>query len=82
MIAAEQTQPTSDASTSPLVEVRGLNRVFDSVHAVQDLSFAIRRGAVVGIRARTPNGDVEGNSAREWVSGSALGGCSSRIRSS
>ncbi len=48
MIAAEQTQPTSDASTSPLVEVRGLNRVFDSVHAVQDLSFAIRRGAVVG----------------------------------
>lgn len=33
---------------APLVEVRGLNRVFDSVHAVQDLSFAIRRGAVVG----------------------------------
>jgi ABC-2 type transport system ATP-binding protein len=48
MIAAEQTQPPEDANASPLVEVRGLNRVFDSVHAVQDLSFAIRRGAVVG----------------------------------
>jgi ABC-2 type transport system ATP-binding protein len=32
----------------PLVEVRGLNRVFDTVHAVRDLSFSIHRGAVVG----------------------------------
>jgi ABC-2 type transport system ATP-binding protein len=48
MIAAEQTQPSEDANASPLVEVQSLNRVFDSVHAVQDLSFAIRRGAVVG----------------------------------
>lgn len=39
--------PAADTAT-PLVEVLGLNRVFDSVHAVQDLSFAIRRGAVVG----------------------------------
>lgn len=37
-----------DAKDTPLVEVQGLNRVFDSVHAVQDLSFAIRRGGVVG----------------------------------
>ncbi len=39
--------PAADTAT-PLVEVLGLNRVFDAVHAVQDLSFAIRRGAVVG----------------------------------
>jgi ABC-2 type transport system ATP-binding protein len=32
----------------PLVEVRNLHRVFDTVHAVRDLSFTIRRGAVVG----------------------------------
>jgi ABC-2 type transport system ATP-binding protein len=38
--------PAEPAAT--LVEVRGLNRVFDMVHAVQDLSFSIRRGAVVG----------------------------------
>jgi ABC-2 type transport system ATP-binding protein len=38
--------PAEPAAT--LVEVRGLNRVFDTVHAVQDLSFSIRRGAVVG----------------------------------
>ena len=36
------------ASAGPLVEVRGLHRVFDAVHAVQDLSFTIARGAVVG----------------------------------
>jgi len=36
------------APADPLVEVAGLNRVFDSVHAVRDLSFAIPRGAVVG----------------------------------
>jgi ABC-2 type transport system ATP-binding protein len=55
------TAPPSSAAAAPaepaaavtpaaatLVEVRQLNRVFDSVHAVQDLSFAIRRGAVVG----------------------------------
>jgi ABC-2 type transport system ATP-binding protein len=36
------------APAAPLVEVRGLNRVFDAVHAVQDLSFTIPRGAVVG----------------------------------
>jgi ABC-2 type transport system ATP-binding protein len=36
------------APAAPLVEVRGLNRVFDAVHAVQDLSFTIQRGAVVG----------------------------------
>jgi len=44
----------SDAAVSPppderpLVEVRNLHRVFDTVHAVRDLSFTIRRGAVVG----------------------------------
>jgi ABC-2 type transport system ATP-binding protein len=48
MIVADQTTPPAQAQTSPLVEVNGLNRVFDSVHAVQDLSFAIRRGGVVG----------------------------------
>ncbi len=48
MIAAEETPPPAEAKTSPLVEVNALNRVFDSVHAVQDLSFAIRRGGVVG----------------------------------
>lgn len=32
----------------PLVEVVGLNRLFDSVHAVRNLSFTIARGAVVG----------------------------------
>ncbi len=31
-----------------LVEVRGLNRVFDQVHAVRDASFDIHRGQVVG----------------------------------
>ncbi len=31
-----------------LVEVRGLHRAFDKVHAVQDLSFEIHRGQVVG----------------------------------
>jgi ABC-2 type transport system ATP-binding protein len=31
-----------------LVEVRGLHRVFDNVHAVQDANFYIRRGQVVG----------------------------------
>ncbi|MFM8893131.1 MAG: ATP-binding cassette domain-containing protein, partial [Planctomycetia bacterium] len=31
-----------------LVEVSGLNRVFDSVHAVRDLCFTIPRGSVVG----------------------------------
>lgn len=45
--AAPAVASAADTAT-PLVEVRGLNRVFDSVHAVQDLSFAIRRGAVVG----------------------------------
>jgi ABC-2 type transport system ATP-binding protein len=48
MIAADQAHSPADVSASPLVEVHALNRVFDSVHAVQDLSFAIRRGAVVG----------------------------------
>jgi ABC-2 type transport system ATP-binding protein len=44
----------SDAAVSPppderpLVEVRNLHRVFDTLHAVRDLSFTIRRGAVVG----------------------------------
>lgn len=31
-----------------LVEVRGLNRAFDKVHAVRDVSFTIHRGQVVG----------------------------------
>src|SRR5258707_825493 len=31
-----------------LVEVRRLNRVFDNVHAVRDVSFDIHRGQVVG----------------------------------
>lgn len=46
--ALAEPHDAADAKNTPLVEVRGLNRVFDSVHAVQDLSFAIRRGAVVG----------------------------------
>mgnify|MGYP006268431111 CR=1 FL=1 len=36
------------APAAPLVEVAGLNRVFDTVHAVRDLSFTITRGSVVG----------------------------------
>jgi ABC-2 type transport system ATP-binding protein len=36
------------SATDPLVEVTGLNRIFDNVHAVRDLSFTIPRGAVVG----------------------------------
>ena len=40
--------PATAAFASPLVEVAGLNRVFDAVHAVRDLSFTIPRGAVVG----------------------------------
>jgi len=39
---------TEAASAEPLVEVIGLNRVFDKVHAVRDLSFTIPRGGVVG----------------------------------
>ena len=31
-----------------LVQVRDLNRVFDNVHAVRDVSFDISRGQVVG----------------------------------
>jgi ABC-2 type transport system ATP-binding protein len=31
-----------------IVQVRGLNRVFDNVHAVRDVSFDISRGQVVG----------------------------------
>jgi ABC-2 type transport system ATP-binding protein len=46
-------QPVHDslaavASHPSLVEVVGLSREFDTVHAVRDLSFSIRRGAVVG----------------------------------
>ncbi len=48
MTAAATPEHANGVAASPLVEVRGLNRVFDSVHAVQDLSFSIRRGAVVG----------------------------------
>src|SRR6478672_12690326 len=45
--------PMTTAATPPplpdlLVEVRGLNRVFDAVHAVKDASFEIHRGQVVG----------------------------------
>jgi len=40
--------PTPPAGGRPLVEVADLNRVFDSVHAVRDLSFTIPAGAVVG----------------------------------
>jgi ABC-2 type transport system ATP-binding protein len=40
--------PPLPPAADTLVEVTRLNRVFDSVHAVQDLSFSIRRGAVVG----------------------------------
>lgn len=36
------------ASADSLVEVTDLNRVFDTVHAVRDLSFTIPRGGVVG----------------------------------
>lgn len=40
--------PAAPSAADPLVEVTGLNRVFDNVHAVRDLSFTIPRGAVVG----------------------------------
>lgn len=36
------------ASPETLVHVDNLNRLFDSVHAVRDLSFSIPRGSVVG----------------------------------
>jgi len=48
MNAPDASTSGANAVAAPLVEVHALNRVFDSVHAVQDLSFAIRRGAVVG----------------------------------
>ena len=50
-MTAATTPPASSAeaaSAEPLVEVTGLNRVFDRVHAVRDLSFTIPRGGVVG----------------------------------
>ena len=50
-MTAATTPPASSteaASANPLVEVTGLNRVFDRVHAVRDLSFTIPRGGVVG----------------------------------
>lgn len=45
--------PLSSPMTPPplpdtLVQVRSLNRIFENVHAVQDLSFDIHRGQVVG----------------------------------
>jgi len=46
--AASQATAAVSSPGAPLVEVVGLNRVFDSVHAVRDLSFVIPRGAVVG----------------------------------
>ncbi|MFM9058693.1 MAG: ABC transporter ATP-binding protein [Planctomycetaceae bacterium] len=46
--AAPPTPPPVPAAAASLVEVAALNRVFDSVHAVHDLSFAIPTGAVVG----------------------------------
>jgi len=45
---ATEAPPPLPATTAPLVEVHELNRVFDTVHAVRDLSFTIPRGGVVG----------------------------------
>ncbi len=44
------TETATSNTTLPekLVEVRDLNRVFDKVHAVQEVSFDIHRGQVVG----------------------------------
>ena len=46
------TDHSSNGSPPPLpdklVEVRELNRIFEKVHAVQDVSFDIRRGQIVG----------------------------------
>jgi ABC-2 type transport system ATP-binding protein len=46
--ALPQPSATSPPQGDPLVEVVALNRLFDTVHAVRDLSFTIPRGAVVG----------------------------------
>jgi ABC-2 type transport system ATP-binding protein len=54
MSAPPATIPASASATAPpplpetLVTVRRLNRVFDHVHAVRDISFDISRGQVVG----------------------------------
>jgi ABC-2 type transport system ATP-binding protein len=48
MNAATPSLAPHEPSSSPLVEVCDLNRVFDTVHAVCDLSFTIPRGGVVG----------------------------------
>ncbi len=42
------------AIPAPMLELRGVHKSFGGVHAVSDLSFAIRRGAVAGLMG--PNG--------------------------
>ena len=46
--APPQASEAAPAHAETLVEVAGLNRVFNAVHAVRDLSFTIPRGSVVG----------------------------------
>ena len=45
---SENVKPTPPPLPDKLVEVRNLNRAFDKVHAVQDVTFDIHRGQVVG----------------------------------
>jgi ABC-type branched-subunit amino acid transport system ATPase component len=42
------------ASPTPLLEVRGLSKAFGGLHAVDDLSFAVRQGEILGLLG--PNG--------------------------
>jgi len=51
MVAIKQDSETAPAPPplpEALIQVRNLNRVFNNVHAVQDISFDIRKGQVVG----------------------------------
>jgi ABC-type branched-subunit amino acid transport system ATPase component len=42
------------ASPTPLLDVRGLEKAFGGLHAVDDLSFAVREGEILGLLG--PNG--------------------------
>ena len=48
MTTPQAASPAPASPPDPLVVVTGLNRMFDTVHAVRDLSFTIPRGGVVG----------------------------------